>query len=290
MTFTEAAVEVLRLAGKPLHYKEITDMAVEKNLLSHVGKSPEVTMGQRLASLLKKEDKSIPIVRVRPGVFGLRDWSDKGGKSAVAAGDDAEDGFEINALEVEAAQPSDDDDAPIVVSRDDKLRADLAAKGAEMFDDEDDDNEPILANLDDDQEGGDGEPGEGGEAGAGGGAGERGGRGRRRRRRGRGRSGTGGGISYSVENAPMPEFTTSDATVATDPNAPPPRPQIRERHQIMSGGPGAGIEVPEGVEIEELAGREALMFGRRMLDEPPAASGRKSPCLEERRRQPRHRP
>ena len=67
MTFTEAAAEVLRLAGKPLHYKEITELAIEKNLLSHVGKSPEVTMGARLAALLKKEDKANPIVRVKPG-------------------------------------------------------------------------------------------------------------------------------------------------------------------------------------------------------------------------------
>jgi len=84
MTFTEAAAEVLRLAGKPLHYKEITELAIEKNLLSHVGKSPEVTMGARLAALLKKEDKNNPIVRVKPGVFALRDWNDKKSKRAAA--------------------------------------------------------------------------------------------------------------------------------------------------------------------------------------------------------------
>src|SRR5580698_10451158 len=109
MTFTEAAAEVLRLAGKPLHYKEITELAIEKNLLSHVGKSPEVTMGARLAALLKKEDKTNPIVRVKPGVFALREWSDKKGRkrtedaaSAEEAGDDSGD-VEVNALEVEAA-------------------------------------------------------------------------------------------------------------------------------------------------------------------------------------------
>ena len=85
MTFTEAAAEVLRLAGKPLHYKEITELAIEKNLLSHVGKSPEVTMGARLAALLKKEDKGNPIVRVKPGVFALREWSDKKGKRGRGA-------------------------------------------------------------------------------------------------------------------------------------------------------------------------------------------------------------
>ena len=29
MTFTEAAAEVLRLANKPLHFKDITQMAIE---------------------------------------------------------------------------------------------------------------------------------------------------------------------------------------------------------------------------------------------------------------------
>ena len=74
MTFTEAAAQVLRLVGKPLHYKEITDVAIEKDLLSHVGKSPEVTMGARLAALAKKGDKDNPLVRVKPGVFALREW------------------------------------------------------------------------------------------------------------------------------------------------------------------------------------------------------------------------
>src|SRR5512142_986941 len=77
MTFTDAAAEVLRLVGKPLHYKEITDIAIEKNLLSHVGKSPEVTMGARLAATLKKDSPENPLVRVKPGVFALREWDDK---------------------------------------------------------------------------------------------------------------------------------------------------------------------------------------------------------------------
>jgi hypothetical protein len=77
MTFTEAAAQVLRLVGKPLHYKEITDVAIERNLLSHVGKSPEVTMGARLAALVKKADKENPLVRVKPGVFALREWDKK---------------------------------------------------------------------------------------------------------------------------------------------------------------------------------------------------------------------
>src|SRR5208282_1995244 len=100
MTFTEAAAEVLRLAGKPLHYKEITELAIEKNLLSHVGKSPEVTMGARLAALLKKEDKSNPIVRVKPGVFALRDWNAKKSKRSASDEDAGEAAPEDESIEV----------------------------------------------------------------------------------------------------------------------------------------------------------------------------------------------
>src|SRR5512145_1561229 len=83
MTFTDAAAEVLRLVGRPLHYKEITDIAIEKNLLSHVGKSPEVTMGARLAATLKKDSPENRLVRVKPGVFALREWDEKTIKSGL---------------------------------------------------------------------------------------------------------------------------------------------------------------------------------------------------------------
>src|SRR5271163_686181 len=112
MTFSEAAAEVLRQAGKPLHYKEITELAITKNLLSHVGKTPEVTMSHRLTAAIKKDDKEIPITKVRPGVFALREWEDKKGKRgaapapAEAPADENEadtGGVEVNALEIEAA-------------------------------------------------------------------------------------------------------------------------------------------------------------------------------------------
>src|ERR1700730_1353665 len=111
MTFIEAAAEVLRQAGKPLHYKEITEFAIAKNLLSHVGKTPEVTMSHRLTSAIRKDDKDVPIVKVKPGVFALREWADKKGRKTSgslpppeAAEDRTEDAdVEVNALEIEAA-------------------------------------------------------------------------------------------------------------------------------------------------------------------------------------------
>ncbi len=286
MTFTEAAAEVLRSAGKPLHYKEITELAIEKNLLSHVGKSPEVTMGARLAALLKKEDKTNPIIRIKPGVFALREWDGKKkGKSEEASDDAAESSSgEINALEVEAAtressppartssynalpgDEEDDDDRPIL-SGDDAHRADLAAQGADLFEDEDDDDQPIFG-APATASGGD-QPQPQGEAGMP--FGEGGGR-RRRRRRRRGRGGQGqdfdrasaprvgnGSIGGEGQIQPNPIIALDGEGAGLgeprDPLAPPPRPQIRDRYQIMGGQAPTGIDVPLG-EGDELAGKE----------------------------------
>ena len=44
MTFLEAAIEVLRHEPEPLHFAEIAKRAVQRNLLSHVGRDPEAAM------------------------------------------------------------------------------------------------------------------------------------------------------------------------------------------------------------------------------------------------------
>lgn len=76
MTFADAAVEVLRLVGRPMHFKKITQVAIAKNLLSHVGKTPEVTMSARLAAAVTKDRGQGPITRTKAGIFALREWGD----------------------------------------------------------------------------------------------------------------------------------------------------------------------------------------------------------------------
>ena len=102
MTFTEAAVEVLRLVGKPLHYKKITEVAIERNLLSHVGKTPEVTMSSRLATMVKRDRGEAPIIKVKPGVFGLREFSEE--QLADLSGD-IDELPEVEVAENEQAKP-----------------------------------------------------------------------------------------------------------------------------------------------------------------------------------------
>ncbi|MGB3050747.1 MAG: winged helix-turn-helix domain-containing protein [Polyangiales bacterium] len=147
MTFTEAAVEVLRSAGKPLHYKKITEIAIEKNLLSHVGKTPETTMSSRLATMVKKDRGDAPILKVKPGVFALRDFPEDAVEEAASddSDSDAPEAPEQKAGDEDGAAPLEADEAEeeiLIVAQE--------LPGADVFPEEDDDDDLILANLDDD--------------------------------------------------------------------------------------------------------------------------------------------
>src|SRR5919198_466530 len=156
MTFTEAAAQVLRLVGKPLHYKEITDVAIEKNLLSHVGKSPEVTMGARLAALVKKGEKENPLVRVKPGVFALRDWDpatiEKGladrtpalERLAAQHPSEPEEGSSETSSPSPEAGEEGESETPSVLDPAERERAEFGAHATDFFESEDDDDEPIF--------------------------------------------------------------------------------------------------------------------------------------------------
>jgi hypothetical protein len=70
MTFQEAALEILKRERRPLHFKDLTEKAMERKLLTFVGRTPEVTMQTQLTAAVKKAPGN-PFVRVKPGVFGL---------------------------------------------------------------------------------------------------------------------------------------------------------------------------------------------------------------------------
>jgi hypothetical protein len=153
MTFTEAAVEVLRLVGKPLHYKKITEIAIERNLLSHVGKTPEITMSSRLATMVKKDRGDAPIIKVKPGVFGLRDFPED-----VIEAADQDASIELEAVDIAeevdeeavAAEENGAHEAEVAAAVERPVaRTEHKLPGAEVFPEEEDDDEPILAKLDD---------------------------------------------------------------------------------------------------------------------------------------------
>lgn len=72
MTFLEAAIEVLRSSEEPLHYIEIARLAVERKLLSHVGRDPEAAMQSCLNSAVRSKVHDGLVVRSKPGHYRLR--------------------------------------------------------------------------------------------------------------------------------------------------------------------------------------------------------------------------
>lgn len=177
MTFTDAAQEVLTQEGRPLHYKEITELAIEKNLLSHVGKSPEVTMGARLAATLKKGGEDNPLIRVKPGVFALRDWDDETIKLGLKIkrapvkkkkDDDKDKGNGKADDKAKKASGGDDGESAKSAKKDTKTtkadvedepqtpeearRAEIAASVSEVFAEEEDDDEPLLGDDEDNRD------------------------------------------------------------------------------------------------------------------------------------------
>ncbi len=74
MTFTEAAIEVLRREGKPLHFRKVTEIAVRENLLDHVGKIPEEVMADQIAAHCRLPRPERMLMPVQAGTFALVEW------------------------------------------------------------------------------------------------------------------------------------------------------------------------------------------------------------------------
>ncbi|MFY0568090.1 HTH domain-containing protein [Archangium lansingense] len=74
MTFYEAALRVLESEGRPLSFLEITEKSIAQNLLSHVGKTPELTMLSRLAAMARRTRDRKVIVTAKD-TFALADWA-----------------------------------------------------------------------------------------------------------------------------------------------------------------------------------------------------------------------
>jgi restriction system protein len=69
VTFLDAAYQVLKQAGQPLHYTEITSRALAANLIDTGGQTPEATMGSRLYVAVKRPDSRFR--KAGKGTFAL---------------------------------------------------------------------------------------------------------------------------------------------------------------------------------------------------------------------------
>lgn len=72
-SFKDIAYQILKETGKPLHSKEITKIAKEKNLLKTHGITPERTMDAKLSVDINSKGELSRFKRVGPSIFALND-------------------------------------------------------------------------------------------------------------------------------------------------------------------------------------------------------------------------
>lgn len=69
--FKTSAVEVLRKEKKPLHYKEITRLALERGLLTTEGATPEASMNAQIIVDIKNKGKLSDFIKTNPSTYAL---------------------------------------------------------------------------------------------------------------------------------------------------------------------------------------------------------------------------
>ncbi len=73
MDFKSAAKEVLAEVGHPLHYSDITEVALADGYIESAGSTPQNTMRARL-SVDVRDNPETPFSQTAPGVYGLKEW------------------------------------------------------------------------------------------------------------------------------------------------------------------------------------------------------------------------
>ena len=70
-TFKQSAIEILKNAEKPLHYTEITRLALESSLLETEGATPELTMNSQITRDIKNKGEGSDFIKTTTGTFDL---------------------------------------------------------------------------------------------------------------------------------------------------------------------------------------------------------------------------
>lgn len=75
-SFKDIAYQILKEAGKPLHYREITLLAQEKGLLKTEGKTPWATMNAQIAVDIVTNGEHSRFIRRDPGYYYINEKAD----------------------------------------------------------------------------------------------------------------------------------------------------------------------------------------------------------------------
>ena len=70
-TFKQSAIEILKKTKTPLHYAEITRLALESGILETEGATPEATMNAQIVVDIKNKGAGSDFIRTVPELLHL---------------------------------------------------------------------------------------------------------------------------------------------------------------------------------------------------------------------------
>ena len=73
VSMREAAHQILKKAGRPLHYREITRRAIRLGIIRPEGRTPALTLRARMGDDMNRNPET-PFVRVGDGTYALKEW------------------------------------------------------------------------------------------------------------------------------------------------------------------------------------------------------------------------
>lgn len=76
--FRKAAIEILKKAKVPLHYKEITKLALEQGILETDGATPDASMNAQIIVDIQKNGKASDFIKTAPSTYTLNPTKDAG--------------------------------------------------------------------------------------------------------------------------------------------------------------------------------------------------------------------
>lgn len=73
VSMREAAQSILKKAGRPLHYREITRRAIRLGMIRPEGRTPALTLRARMGDDMNRNPET-PFIRVGDGTYALKEW------------------------------------------------------------------------------------------------------------------------------------------------------------------------------------------------------------------------
>jgi len=89
LNWRDAIIKVLESAAQPMHYSDVAQLIIDRDIRKSVGATPASTVAATISTSLANEGVASPFIRVERGVYGLKSMESAASISGVVSEDEA---------------------------------------------------------------------------------------------------------------------------------------------------------------------------------------------------------